>query len=84
MSIITVSMLEKHYPDPEIKGTTFAAVNKINLSINAGEIFGLLGPNGAGKTSTLEMLEGLNEIDGGSVVIDGIDVKINPYEVKKL
>ena len=50
MSIITVSMLEKHYPDPEIKGTTFAAVNKINLSINAGEIFGLLGPNGAGKT----------------------------------
>ena len=56
MSIIKAINLEKHYPNPENPEKTFAAVNAINLSINAGEIFGLLGPNGAGKTSTLEML----------------------------
>jgi ABC-2 type transport system ATP-binding protein len=84
MPIITARNLIKYYPCPEISGENFAAVNNINLTISAGEIFGLLGPNGAGKTTTLEMLEGLNQIDGGDVLIDGIDVKKNPYEVKKI
>jgi len=84
MSIIKATNLEKYYPNPDKSGKTFAAVNKINLSIEAGEIFGLLGPNGAGKTTTLEMLEGLNDIDSGSVLINQIDVKKNPYEVKKI
>jgi len=44
----------------------------------------LLGPNGAGKTSTLEMLEGMNDIDGGSAIINGMDVSQNSYEVKKI
>jgi len=44
----------------------------------------LLGPNGAGKTSTLEMLEGMNDIDGGLAIIDGLDVSKNSYEVKKI
>jgi ABC-2 type transport system ATP-binding protein len=44
----------------------------------------LLGPNGAGKTSTLEMLEGMNDIDGGSATINGFDVSQNSYEVKKI
>jgi len=84
MSIIKATNLEKHYPNHDKSGKTFAAVNKINLSVEAGEIFGLLGPNGAGKTTTLEMLEGLNDIDSGSVLINQIDVKKNPYEVKKI
>ena len=37
-------------------GTDFAAVDRLNLSIRAGEVFGLLGPNGAGKTTTAGML----------------------------
>ena len=84
MSIIEATNLEKHYPCPEKSGETFAAVNNINLSINTGEIFGLLGPNGAGKTTTLEMLEGLCVVDGGDVLVDNIDVKKNPYQVKKI
>jgi len=84
MSIIKAINLEKHYPDPAKPGKTFAAVNDINLNVDAGEIFGLLGPNGAGKTSTLEMLEGLSVIDNGEILIDNIDVKNDPYEVKKI
>ena len=38
------------------QGTDFAAVDKLNLDVQAGEIFGLLGPNGAGKTTTAGML----------------------------
>ena len=72
MHIIQATNLEKLYPRPD------------DLSINSGEIFGLLGPNGAGKTTTLEMLEGLSDIDGGEVFVNEINVKKNPYEVKKI
>ena len=84
MGIIKATNLEKHYPSPDNSAETFAAVNKINLSIYQKEIFGLLGPNGAGKTTTLEMLEGLTSIDKGNVFINEIDVTKQPYEVKKI
>jgi len=58
------------------------AVDGISFSVKKGEIFGILGPNGAGKTTTLEMLEALRQIDGGTAVIDGIDVAKNPYTIR--
>tara|TARA_B100001093_G_scaffold211024_1_gene202568 strand:- start:136 stop:414 length:279 start_codon:yes stop_codon:yes gene_type:complete len=82
MPIICAKNLIKKYPNPEMPGETFFAVKDVNLNIEEGEIFGLLGPNGAGKTTTLEMLEGLSNFDEGSINIDGIDVKANPYELK--
>jgi ABC-2 type transport system ATP-binding protein len=47
------------------------AVNGVDLTIRAGECFGLLGPNGAGKTTTVEILEGLNQPDAGTVRVLG-------------
>jgi ABC-2 type transport system ATP-binding protein len=47
------------------------AVNRLDLEVRSGECFGLLGPNGAGKTTTIEILEGLNGADEGSVEILG-------------
>jgi len=47
------------------------AVDGVDLAIRAGECFGLLGPNGAGKTTTVEILEGLNEPDAGTVRVLG-------------
>ncbi|MGI9250200.1 MAG: ABC transporter ATP-binding protein [Pseudohongiellaceae bacterium] len=84
MSIIEVHGLTKKYPLPERKSETFQAVAGISLQIQAGEIYGILGPNGAGKTTTLEMLEGLIDIDEGSALVDGIDVKRHPFQVKKI
>jgi len=67
MAIIKASNLVKKYKNPEEKLKTFNAVDGVSLSIKTGDIFGILGPNGAGKTSTLEMLEGLKDIDEGSL-----------------
>src|SRR5262245_42948465 len=47
------------------------AVNGLDLEVRAGECFGLLGPNGAGKTTTIEILEGLNVPNAGSVELLG-------------
>ncbi len=61
-----------------------AVVDGISFEVKKGEIFGILGPNGAGKTTTLEIIETLREIDGGSIIIDGIDVAKNPNQVKQI
>jgi len=60
----------------------FTAVDAIDLSVDAGVIFGLLGPNGAGKTTTLRMIAGILEPDGGSVTIDGYDIVREPREAR--
>jgi ABC-2 type transport system ATP-binding protein len=48
------------------------AVDGLDLEVARGECFGLLGPNGAGKTTTIEILEGLNTADAGTVDILGL------------
>ncbi len=59
------------------------AVDRLNLQINDGEIFGLLGPNGAGKTTTLSMLSTLVQPTSGSAVVNGYDVRREPSRVRK-
>ena len=50
------------------------AVDKLNITVERGEIFGFLGPNGAGKTTTMRMLLGLVAPTGGSATMLGLDV----------
>ena len=59
------------------------AVDNLNLSIRAGEVFGLLGPNGAGKTTTILMLLGLSEPTSGRAEVVGFDPTREPLEVKR-
>lgn len=61
---------------------SFVAVDRLNLAIRKGEIFGLLGPNGAGKTTTILMLLGLTEPTSGSVRVLGLDPARQPLSVK--
>ncbi len=60
------------------------AVNGISFEVKKGEIFGILGPNGAGKTTTLEMIETLRPIDGGTIIVDGLNVAEQPNKVKQI
>lgn len=50
------------------------AVNKLNLAVPVGAIYGFLGPNGSGKTTTLKMLTGMTEPTAGSIEIMGSPV----------
>lgn len=75
--IIRVRELTKKYGD-------FTAVDRLNLDISTGEIFGLLGPNGAGKSTTILMLLGLSEPESGEIEVCGIDPVRSPIAVKRL
>ncbi len=58
------------------------AVNRLDLHIRRGELFGLLGPNGAGKTTTLRMIAGILRPSEGRVSIGGDDLTANPMAAK--
>jgi ABC-2 type transport system ATP-binding protein len=52
----------------------FRAVDKLNLKIRKGEVFGFLGPNGAGKTTSISIMVGLLRPTSGKVFINGEEV----------
>jgi ABC-2 type transport system ATP-binding protein len=61
----------------------FTAVDKLDLTVRHGEVFGLLGPNGAGKTTTILMLLGLSEPTAGGARVLDLDPARNPVAVKR-
>ena len=75
-AVIVARRLTKRYGD-------FTAVDSLDLTIRAGEVFGLLGPNGAGKTTTVLMLLGLTEPTRGIVRVIGLDPTREPLAVKR-
>jgi len=58
----------------------FVAVDRVTLSIQAGEFFCLLGPSGCGKTTLLRMVAGFDAPDGGGISLDGMDMSGVPPE----
>ena len=59
------------------------AVNRLNLQIEEGELFGFVGPNGAGKTSTIRMMTGLLQPTAGDVKIAGQSIRENPNAIRR-
>src|SRR5246127_4188453 len=62
---------------------SLAAVDSIDLQVEAGQFFGLLGPNGAGKSTTIKMLTGLLAPTSGRMELLGLDFQRNPIDVKR-
>lgn len=60
------------------------ACDDINLSVEAGDIFGFIGHNGAGKSTTIKAIVGVLDFETGEITIDGHSVKEEPLECKKV
>ncbi len=60
------------------------AVDKLDLTVRAGELYALLGPNGAGKTTTLRMVAGLLKPDAGAISVFGVDALAQPAAAKQI
>lgn len=76
-SIVEITGLHKKYGD-------FTAVDRIDLKVPYGQVFGVLGPNGAGKTTTLRMITGLLKPTSGQIKIHGFDVEKESVAAKKV
>jgi ABC-2 type transport system ATP-binding protein len=74
--MLTATQLKKRY------GETLA-LQSVDLTVSAGEIYALLGPNGAGKTTTINCFLGFVVPDEGRTMIDGIDVAADPLAARR-
>jgi lipooligosaccharide transport system ATP-binding protein len=61
---------------------SLCAVDRIDFTINSGEVLGFLGPNGAGKTTTIRMITCTSPLTSGSLTVFGLDVETHPREIK--
>ena len=75
-SVIELVQLTKRYGH-------FTSVDRLDLKIHKGEIFGLLGPNGAGKSTTILMMLGLTDPTSGTVHVCGTNSTTYPVEVSR-
>lgn len=71
----------------EITGVTrrfgaTTAVDRLSLTVRAGEIFALVGPDGAGKTTLIRLICGALALDAGTLHVDGIDARREPQRVQ--
>ncbi|QDT16728.1 ABC transporter ATP-binding protein [Alienimonas californiensis] len=75
--MIETKKLTKRYGD-------LIAVNEIDLSLAAGDVFGFIGPNGSGKTTTMRMIATLLDPDYGEAYVCGKSIYGNSREVRRL
>jgi ABC-2 type transport system ATP-binding protein len=74
--MIEITNFGKQYGD-------FTAVENLNLSIGAGELFGFIGPNGAGKSTTIRFLATLLKATHGEAIVNGCSVTKDPLGVRR-
>lgn len=83
-NVIEVRNLTKSYRGSRRRSQKdVLAVNHVDFNVRQGEIFGFLGPNGAGKTTTQRMLTTLLEPTEGHILVNGHDLAIDAYPVKR-
>ena len=75
--MIEIKNVTKKYGDK-------VAVSNVSFNVNDGDIFAFIGHNGAGKTTLIKSIVGIHDFDEGDILIDGISIKDNPVECKRL
>ncbi len=60
------------------------AVDQLNLTVEAGDIYGFIGHNGAGKSTTIKAIVGVLDFEEGEILIDGKNIRTEPLECKKI
>src|SRR4030065_1889604 len=75
-NVIETSKLTKSF-------NSLTAVDKLDIAVESGEIFGLLGPNGAGKPTTISMLCTILKPTSGTAIVNGFDIVREANKVRK-
>jgi len=75
--MIEIKNVTKKYGDK-------CAVDNVSFNVNDGDIFAFIGHNGAGKTTLIKSIVGIHDFDSGDILIDGMSIKTNPVECKKI
>jgi len=80
--MIRTNALTKQFPGPK-DGTAVLAVDKLDISVDEGQVFGFLGPNGAGKTTTVRMLTCLVGPTSGEAWVNNLKVGRDDTNIRR-
>ena len=86
-SIVEARSVEKRYDTGQVE---VHALRGVSLAVSPGEMVAIMGPSGSGKTTLLNCLSGLDRIDGGDVLIEGVslgsmsDVERTDYRARRM
>ena len=76
--MLEIKNFSKTYPEGK------KAVSNLTITVEDGDLYGFIGHNGAGKTTTIKSIVGILPFEEGDIIINGISVKENPLECKKM
>jgi ABC-2 type transport system ATP-binding protein len=77
MNVLSITGVQKRFG-------AHTALENLDLSLPAGQVFALLGPNGAGKTTTINLILGFLKADSGLVEVCGVDAALDPLRARQL
>lgn len=78
MNVLEIKGFSKSYSKEK------KATDNVNITVEAGDIYGFIGHNGAGKSTTIKAVVGVLEFEEGEILIDGHSVKKEPMECKRI
>jgi ABC-2 type transport system ATP-binding protein len=82
--IEAIELTKQFHNNVQSSGNLFTAVDRLSLSVKAGEVLALLGPNGAGKTTTVRMLSAVLTPTSGQARVGGYDVVEQASQVRRV
>ncbi|MGX7091377.1 amino acid ABC transporter ATP-binding protein [Hutsoniella sourekii] len=77
MAIIEINQLKKNFGDNEV-------LKSIDLNVDKGEVVCIIGPSGSGKSTLLRCMNRLEEINGGTVIINGTDITDPKVDINRI
>ena len=76
-NIISMTKIDKYYDD-------FHVLKNIDFSVKKGEIVVVCGPSGSGKSTLIRCINGLEDIDDGTILVDNIDIHASKKNLKEI
>jgi D-methionine transport system ATP-binding protein len=85
MPLVSFRDVSKVYPPSGRAGRRVTAVDGVSLDVDAGDVYGIIGYSGAGKSTLVRLVNALEPVTSGSIVIDGVDVtRLGERELRRL